>query len=128
VLIGAGGLLALTWDLWFSRWIGKGKARWHRRKRERDNAPMVEETQDFTSSQQATETYTLARRRVNSVSSAHLQGQSNHTDSLGVGTEAHSEIYGPLSRAFYAMPIWAGLVVIVAFFGKIAAHTARLRQ
>jgi hypothetical protein len=128
VLIGAGGLIALTWDLWFSRWIGKGKARWHRRKRERDNVPMVEETHDFTLSHQATETHTLARRRVNSVSSAHPQGQSNDADSLGVGTDAHSETSGTLSRAFYAMPIWTGLMVIVAFFGKIAARTARLRQ
>jgi len=89
---------------------------------------MVEETQDFTLSQQATETHTLARRGVDSVSSAHPQGQSNDADPLGVGTDAYSEISGSLSRAFYAMPIWTGLIVIVAFFGKTTAHTARLRQ
>jgi hypothetical protein len=114
VLIGAGGVLALAWDIWLSRWVGKGRARWHLRKGKSDNVPSAEETQDVILSQQAYDNYALARRRRNSVPSNHPQDRSNRAESL----ESHSGPSEPLTSAFYAIPIWMGVVVIVGFFGK----------
>lgn len=119
MLIGTGGLLATIWYLWLNRWIGKGKARWDRRTRGARGATVAEVSGDIIPLQRATESSTLAQRRVNTAASIRSQDQSIRANHASIGTGSGPET-PDLSRDCYAIPIWVGVMVIVVFFGKFA--------
>jgi chromate transport protein ChrA len=141
ILMLAGGLAAVIWDLWLERWIGKMKAKWQRRKRNPDSLAEESNASELRNIEPAAQTNAadtqtaaseqLVQRRTASTSVADNPSLTNqdsqpsrsHDESKdGIQQDESQTPTGTtIITTPHSVPLFTGLTVIVLFFISFAA-------
>lgn len=113
ILILTGGIVTVIWDLWLKQQIGKARAKWVARKRDR-SAPPELVTEEADASVELTERNTSSKQDTNGV-------QRRHAAQRSPNPEEAPRTDGPdVDRTdvkSYAIPVPTGLTILVAFCG-----------
>lgn len=119
VLILIGGLTMVVWDVWLHQQIGKARAKWDRRRRERNEARTAEEppTEDIALSEGSGRDTTGVQRRTAAPASKSGASEEQSGASSQHADEGNAAAPPVADTATYRIPLKPGVAIIAGFLG-----------
>ncbi|THZ09074.1 chromate ion transporter-like protein [Aureobasidium pullulans] len=120
VMVGIGGVVAVVWDIWLSRAIGKIQAK--RQQKWTNEQRAAEESQENTSSiplEDLSRPATSSQRMATSIP-AQSRPNKHETTNTEAAERVASEAPSTQDHS-YSSSVWTGIAIIILFFASFAA-------